>query len=236
MVTIIQIKNKERSLTRRFWSSICPILHSRPSKSIPVALWHVNKEPNDHGCTEAYGKKERESHPIIMCLVNDGLNYGWTNDRCCTIGEAEKSKELYIVVWEVYERKMAIMLTHHIIEPWWSEFSHHCLSISVVWCLEETKNDIVRPSQIQWQAFKSNKQTYQNSQTLWKLKEYFTIVIQKVLLRRTQTYLSRYQACPKRVSRLWLHLLPWTNQKFQKVQFNLVGEKQYLNTPPFSLC
>ena len=115
-----------------------------------------------------------------------------------------KSPKNYTIVGprEAYEDDYT--LTHHVIETRWGKFSHHCLRKSIIWCLEKAKNDVVCPmpkKNSRDRLFKSNHKTYQNSQTLWKLhKAIIHNRDTKVLSTRTRSYLSRYQACPRKVS------------------------------------
>ena len=60
-----------------------------PSDSVSAAPFYVNAKQDDHRRTGTYGEKESKSYPIITCLVDNSLNYSWTNHGGCTIGQAK---------------------------------------------------------------------------------------------------------------------------------------------------
>lgn len=45
-----------------------------PSQRVPSPLLHVNEEPNDQRSTKAQRKEEREAHPVVAGLIDDGLD------------------------------------------------------------------------------------------------------------------------------------------------------------------
>lgn len=44
------------------------------SPTILTALFHIHEANCDH-CCGAYGKEEWEAHPVVACVIDDGLDY-----------------------------------------------------------------------------------------------------------------------------------------------------------------
>lgn len=50
------------------------------SPTILAALFHIHKANGDH-CRGTNGKEEWKAHPVVACVIDDGLDDIWPDDR-----------------------------------------------------------------------------------------------------------------------------------------------------------
>ena len=135
-------------------------LRRRPSHGIPSPFDNINTKPYDQRRSRADRKQEREPLPIIIRLVNDGLDNIRPDHRRSAIGKTEQAEELR-VQWSTSQPRGGttdeVLTTYHIIKPRWTKLSHHRLREGVVRRLEYAKHDIVRPGFNQQNARRYSK-------------------------------------------------------------------------------
>ena len=104
---------------------------------MPSPLFNINTKPDHQRRRRTNRKQEREPLPIILRLVNDRLDDVRPHHRGSAVGKTKEAKELCarVSVTSRWRRQKV----YHVVEPGWTELSHHRLRKGIVWCLEETE-------------------------------------------------------------------------------------------------
>ena len=119
-------------IRRTHWYIICcTALLGSPALRVPSTFGNIYGQPDDQRRRKARREQEREAMPDISRLVDDRLEYVWSNNGRRAMGlirQSEQAKELQKSPGASQKGHLDLRgRTYHKVEPRWAKIGHHRL-------------------------------------------------------------------------------------------------------------